>query len=236
MSARSSRKYQYSRGIMGLPSLFVAVCWLAIWLVWTSIDSTTPAGRARIVTRTVFSQPVSANPAEMDPRDIIRLQRGSDEMDAPSSAAISRYVAEPKYLERPAREATAGGGAPYGRVLRRNAVKGATYRPDWREAPVFVRKAPGKPKPLVECSDQLELNGFQLPQMVLIQLGLGKAPWQVVVHLETDENGRVEHVFLDRGSDDSLVNKRVVQAMYRGRLVTKGARCEGTITVSFPGE
>jgi len=235
MTRRSGHKYQHSRGIIGLPSLFVAASWLAIWVLWTSVGRTVPAGHSRSSTRTFFSRPAAASPTQMDPRDIIRLQRKSDEIDAPSSAVISHYEPEPRYLER-----AAGGAARTGvlfeEALRKSDSKPWAYRPDWRERALFPKGRGGDAKVLVECSQRLEVNGFRLPQMVMVQLGVGKKPWQVKVRVQTDDKGRVEHVFLESGSDDELLDRRVLQAIYRGRLVTKGGRCEGTITVSFAGE
>ena len=167
MSSKRSHKYRYNRGIIGLPSVLVALSWPAIWLVWTSLAGPRAVGWVPSGTRTVFSQPGAESAAEMDPRDIIRLQRGADQIDAPSSAAIDHYVPEPKYLERLAGRSRPKADVPYASSLRSPAEMDAGYRPDWLKAPVFPKRPRDKPQPLLEYSKQLKQYGFHLPKLVI---------------------------------------------------------------------
>lgn len=235
MSAVRPRGYRYSRGIMGLPSLLVALSWAAVWLLWTPTAGTRLVERPPAATRTVFSEPDPADFAAMDPRDIIRLQRRADEMDAPSSAVISHYAAGPSYLQRGPLGTKREDDLPYRSALCPEPGP-QKYRPNWREKAVFRPPSPVEPRLVIQCSGELRKYGFHLQELVSRMLALGKAPRQVAVHVKTDENGRVEHVFLDESSGDAQVDQRVLKAIYRGRLVTKGARCSGSVTVSFPGE
>ena len=110
------------------------------------------------------------------------------------------------------------------------------YRSRHRDSRVFPEPAPPRGRLVLEVSGQLKKYGLRLPDLVSRTLGTGKTAWQVTVHLQTDENGHVEHVFLDKGCDDTIIDQRVIKAMYRGRLIAQSTRCEGTVTASFPGE
>ena len=226
---------KYRGGLIGMPSLFVIVLWFAIWCLW-SFDGIEGSKKRTPSDGRLICADIENGYACINPMDMIRTSYVATEMDGPSSVLINHYEPSFKPLERTAnlRASTSVG-------LHRELGYGVDglergYVPLWPDVPVFRNNIERSNTFILEMSGNLKKYGFYIPENIEKSLKIKASAWQVVVYVATDDNGHVEHVFIEKGADDPQVDQAVIRAMYRGRLVKEGRRIEGDVTVSFSGQ
>lgn len=234
----SQNRIHYSRGVIGLPSVFVAVAWIALWLVWPSGGKVVSPMRSPASPRVFYVQLGTGREKLTDSLPFVDgispasiLHHDEDE---PAESLLSQRVRRPRYLERSIelKVGTASGitGSLSGRV---SGMPPGGYRSQWRDEHVFSQEPGQNLKVIVRPSGDLKKYGFKVPELPIENIKRRDKPWMVVVYVQTGDNGWPEHVFLESGCDDEEVNAMIVRAMYRGCLSTLAVRCAGRVTVSF---
>ncbi|MCK5851189.1 MAG: hypothetical protein KAH23_09760 [Kiritimatiellae bacterium] len=232
---KNRRRNQYGSGLIGTPSLLVLVLFFAIWSLW-SFDRLAEAKiRSASEGRLIYAKMKKGYDC-INPMDMIRQPRVAIEMAGPSSVLISHYKPAFKPLER---KAYVNVDSSMG--FERKSGYGVDgfergYFSLWDDIPVFEKNIGSDNLFVLELSGNLKKYGFYLPKNSEKLLKAGVSAWQVVVYVATDDKGRVEHVFVEKCSDDIRIDRTVVRAMYKGRLVKEGRRVTGNVTVSFSGK
>ena len=62
-----------------------------------------------------------------------------------------------------------------------------------------------------------------------------QSAWIVKAHVDIDQKGDIEHVFLEKPSDLDDANQAVVAAVRLSHVLRPGRACSGSLTVSWPG-
>ena len=109
----------------------------------------------------------------------------------------------------------------------------AGYRSQWPVERVFPVAPEPAMRSIVEVSGELRRRGFQPPVMALADIATSKRSWQVDLIVECGQDGRPEHVFLERGSGNSAIDSALVREMYGAKLAATGTPCAGRVSVSL---
>jgi len=232
------QKESYTPGLVGLPSVFIAVAWLALWLVWPlGIRPLAAAHRAAVTQVSYMRFGTGKASLYMQPDIFVHSpmvkSRLAEQDEGDTAALCGLRVRHPRFLER---RTMRGETAPAGEMeplATRASGQLVAYLPRWQDDHVFSRKAAQDMRVFAEPAGELKKYHFRIPAIPVESLKQREKPWLVVVYVEVGEAGRPEHVFLSTGCDDPKINAVVVRTMYRGRLAEPGIRCGGHVTVSF---
>ena len=110
-----------------------------------------------------------------------------------------------------------------------------TYSPEWKDEPLFSKASSRDMRLTVEPTGELASRGFQAPEFPA-ELKKKEIAWYVTAHVVVGENGRVEQVFLDGGSESKEINSLVIKTLYKGSVSKPGGQCEGSVRVNFGQE
>ena len=231
-----------SEGVVGrwvsLPALLVAVLWIGIWFLWPS----EPAewGRGMRSGATVISmKPFS--------RDGIRAWHLAPDIFAlPSRVGFS---APPIIIGLPEESGSMGSGTP---VVQENvpyqaqsafngtsAAEGGmplglgTFRMPVPGSQAFGSTGQKKPRLVVWMDGKLEGDGLELPLFHEDAFQGGTEPFEVVAFVQTDEDGKVTHVFVEKPCPQSSVNELIVRQLYRAQALVTGTASAGRVVVSW---
>ncbi|MFC1497681.1 hypothetical protein ACFLS1_04285 [Verrucomicrobiota bacterium] len=232
----------YSMGIIGLPSVLVALGWIGLWFAWPLPPEghTADIGKEKTFEVSYVQFDDGKGKTYLDP---IILSRSSDngnawpdEGEERMDVLCSYQARPPKFLERhPEEEQEASRFVEY-EALYAKTIQGLEKRgPRWRRKLVDGQSL--KPERdmvmIIELSEKIKEYGFQIPDFPVKLKEYSQKPWLVTVYVEVNQDGKAEHVFLVTGSNSREVNDIVIRTMEKGKLVKPGERCSGRITVSF---
>jgi len=228
----------YSYGPIGIPSVLVALSGIALWFTWSGLRQ--PAVSA-VVTA---SQPrvAYARIAEGDGN----LYMKPDLFSRPSSVgfrvpereeqgplAVSRSDRTPMLLgweETVGEERT---GIPATFLPTEVNGHGRDYHPSWHAEAAFPRRTWNEVQVSVTVGKRLKERGFEIPRLPPEILAENDDPWMVIAHVDIGPDGRVSHVFIEKGSGDPKIDDIVTRTMQSGRLPQPGERCSGRVTVNL---
>lgn len=236
---RGKEKKAYQPGVIGTPSVLIAVGWVSIWLLWPGVrpvarDETVASG-----SRVAYVRLGSAGGNWYTRPDVFgrpswvgfRLPPAAEGM--PEGAIGRRYPAA--LLTRADAVAAESRSAPSVEAPSFAWGGGATrYEPRWRESHVFQRRNGIKGLLKVEPRGGLRAGSVTLRAADVEHLsGYGK-PWHLVLGVEVGADGGVEHVFVEAAGEDAAITAEAVRAVHRAR-VEGGAGRSGRIALSFGG-
>jgi len=232
------RRNPFSRGVIGVPTVLIALAWLGLWALWPAADGSVVRDGNLPGARVSYRRGAENGSLYRDPTIVAfpsRIGGGPvDEQEGPAEARPWRPPRPPRFLESGLVPGAAGPAAQEvparnGRARREQL----TYEPLWLEAPVFSQAPAGGRRVGVEASAELRDRGFEVPGLAAEGAKWAETPWQVKVTVDIGEDGRPEHVFLETPCEHKEVNAAVVLMMYRGKLKKAGSPCAGRVTVCF---
>jgi hypothetical protein len=111
---------------------------------------------------------------------------------------------------------------------------GRSYAPVRVQPDLFKREPHGGRHLQVAPAESLRRRGFHVQRVPdrLLARG-GENGWQVQAYVEIADDGRVEHVFIESGTDNAALNRDVIGMLQRGRVTEAGPRCSGRVVVSL---
>ena len=233
-----SLKTPYSRGIVDLASVFIALGWVGLWFLWPSFSRWNVRPKDIQIPRVSFVRGVPAEGKEyLIPLPIINRQptdvAGRQDNDAGMlERLLSPPERHPRYLDRntgaegKTEDEVIGWGLP--------PIDLGSYRPIWKDEQVFLAsRTPREMHLLSETSGELKKRGFEMPSFTDDEMKQFDKPWEVVVYVEVNESGYPVHVLLETGCEDPRINALVVKVMGRGRIPKPGIVCDGRVTLSY---
>lgn len=233
------KKKFYSRGFIDLPSVLIALAWFGLWLVWPLAEQSAKGRthglggpRVAYVRFAAGEGNLYMEPDLFGRPSRIGFRLPEQREDVPVTVPDHR-TSLPRFLEWPSTLPAESTSADHELLSDRASRQMGSYRPYRREEHVFSQKAGRDMRTLAEVSGELKKYGFLAPVFRVESVKQSDKPWLVVVYVEVSEDGRPEHVFLETKCDDQEINDMIVKAMYKGRLLRPGKRCEGRVTVSF---
>jgi hypothetical protein len=229
---------RYSRGIVDLPSVFIAVGWVGLWFLWPSFDRWAPRPDDRPAPCVAFVRGLTVEGKPYMRPDLMgrpmRVEVPGEDFGAGMlGSLLSQPERHPRYLER---DDGIGWATTNGVAASRNGVlvELGSYRPIWRAERIFLASRTEREMRLSsEVSGDLKKQGFEAPAFTEEELKRFDKPWQVVVYVDVNAAGQPAHVLLETGCEDSKINATVVRAMYRGKVSKPGAACSGRVTLSY---
>lgn len=229
---------QFTRGVIGYPTVLLAIAWFGIWLLWPQVTAPRQPKLRLPKPRIGFTRLQSEDViAYKRPTLFARSADGDFAAFTDQDPAIASFVrvhrpTQPVYLEFPAiRHAQEDGTAAF--ILEPPAQPALRrWYPDLQQpAPPKAREASWKL--LVEPASSLKECGFRIPDAMAERLAaLGKA-FALVARVAINASGRVEEVFLEDRTDDLEINRAVLGALERGMVSSVGRPCRGRIVVSL---
>jgi hypothetical protein len=224
----------YLRSMAAIPPVLLAVCWLALWMVWPHGSRNAQEVRVRSGTRLsftgneqAFNRAVVASDVAVIPSSATRILDDKDDL---AILLFKQAAVAPKYLEE-----TEGFDRALARAKEDGAavVSGAAgYRPRWDVPPAFAARSAGPMELVVEAGPALKARGFRLPEAPA-ETAKTVQGWQAVLQVECGPDGKVEHVFLEAGSGNPALDSVVVRWVGRGTLSTGTGSCGGRVAVNF---
>ncbi len=231
----SARNRFYRKGPIDIPSVFVSVCWIAIWLVWPvgreSYSSTGSSARMKLryvkvgVEECMQGESVFMNNlGVMADRGVVsntldryKEKETDDSWKRRGQAVISAEMSEKTLLNKRFVEAD------------------GKYDPNWRGTPAFTTDVFAWQQIVWQVSGDLKNHEYKTPSLPESLTGINKA-WQVTVSVDAGINGWPEHVFVETSSGDQEIDDKVVRVVYQIRFLNMDKACGGFVTVGFEGK
>ena len=220
----------YRPRYVSMPTVIIAVGWLALWLLWPQVPRTQARPAAMSVTRVSYVR-CAENP----------YARPSPMHDWPAAGLEGDSVnVAPWFASRPARLLdkdgwTSAAKEPVLGDRHIGELAGCTlkeFKPVWNDVPVFGSTRSPQMNLNIEAGTALAQAGFELPALPSELTKFGK-PWMVSVFVEVGVNGRVTNAFLDKGCEDPRINALVVKEMYKGVVSAAGTPCADRVKINF---
>ncbi|MBT3295921.1 MAG: energy transducer TonB [Verrucomicrobia bacterium] len=215
------RTYQYSRGPIGVPSVLLATAWVAIWMLWPSLDADSEALGERRERATRVSYGVVRESLYMSPLLFARSTRvGFRPPEASRDDEVALDAARPgprtRVLHVPPPQ-------PDFESMRMDHVDAASeakrvdgYRLVWKDETRFA-VAESTNAVVVEVRGALKARAFDPAALDWPDGFVVQGPLQVDAFVNVSADGRAEDAFVERGSGDVSVDAAVVRALERGR-------------------
>lgn len=226
----------WSQGMVGVPTVFVAGSWLAIWLLWPRMDA--PESIVRILRPQSVSyvrlQGVTAypytNPDLIGRPSSVSFRDPEDRRRMPDIVGIA-WVNRQKLLELAA--GTEVGPADDVGGRSREIERAGEWRVRWPEVRVYGGPGGDDMRLVVGLAPALRECEFTMQELPLDQLQPAATAWQVVAYVTGDASGETQHVFLESPSENAEVNALVVKTVMKGRALKTGKTFAGRVNVSY---
>lgn len=215
-----------------MPSVLIAGAWIGIWFVWPQESGERRQARPRRSRTALVQLPRGQERLHVDPTLFGRRSRIgftiAERKDlVPETTPYKRNGTAallPRELgvSSPTAVPDAGGGATEG-----------AYRPAWECEEMFPPAGGDAALLQVQPRGELKRLDLQVPDLPARILEHTDQPWSLVLFVEADRAGSVEHVFVEKGSGIGEIDDAVVRAMYRGRLDSTGTACSGRVDIGF---
>ena len=224
-----------------LPMMGVIVAWIVLWLLWPSVsaspDAKTPSGP---VTRYVFlaspgnetrwSPPIIAWPSKHGWSHALREEIENEDALSPVRTDTGRLLMQTPPL------ASGGWPAQITSVADNTEEIVAPYKPLPMDMPVFSSLAKTSGVMFVEASAELSAMGPSMSGLLTNDVLRTDKRWVVQAHIETSDDGRTSHVFLELPSGDNEVDQAVIRLLYLARLAASDGPSSGLVVVSWSGK
>ena len=232
-----SKSSPFSRGVIGIPTIVIAAMWVGLWGLLPRPVSRSGAPELpepRVTYSAVAAREVRLHMAPhlfALPSPIGFSPNGDQARPEPFTDAPPR---PPRYLDRDPAWTPSGALAGSGESVPSVLLPERSHSPWYVADPVFRAPEQEPARMFYQVSAPLEGRAFKVPDFAGGRLPIFDKPWQVRVHVDLDEEGRVKHVLLESGCDDPAINAMVIREMYRGRgKARKGSIHGGSVTVGF---
>jgi len=228
-----SKEYRYYKSPMGIPSVLIICGWLALWVLWPRDGEERWDVRRRAGTRVFYSGVAGPDArAGTDELVFLRRARGLPKMERSDGPADhwEKKLGTPRILER--RMVGEVPDAPDGASsIERSAARELSgYDPVWPREEFF--RTEGEPAQGIMVDLSPGLLGLQMPETPWLAVPAADRPWQATLQVACGDDGRALHVFLERGSDDPEIDRRIVRALYRAVISAPKGPVEGRVTIS----
>lgn len=237
MPEEQEEHLQPSRAI-DAPSVLVALGALALWALWPggmqpmSSSVSVPEPSASYVRLRSDEKSLHMSPELIALPSAVGFGAREEAGDMPEVFNVSRHRA-PRYLARARAGQTGSVPADSARAVRQARDSLSGYVPRWGDRTVFNQHTDTEMRLTVEPRGALREHGFSTPPLDDADLKQLEKPWTVTVVVDVGENGRPEHVFVEKGCDQVKVNDMVTRMIYKGQLERPGAGCSGRVVVNF---
>ena len=223
----------YYRGMVDLASIVIAVGWVGLWFLWPSAATSKPGMPSIPAPRTFLVQMPMIDKAYAS-QDHFRKPSDPSVMSDEPGAILERLTSPlqraPRYLDAP----SAGSVASVAMIDDVVPADLGQYRPIWNgERKPIERKADRDMRMMSRLDSRLAENKYTPPVFSVDELKRFDKPWQVVMYVEVNEDGHVENVLLESGSEDQAVNADVIKAVYRSKGGQPEAAYGGRLTLSY---
>jgi hypothetical protein len=235
----SEQRESYVRGYFEWATLFAVAGWVGLWMLWPAAGNRNielPKVRAPAVLYARLqsgSERDYLNPTIMARPTTLGAVPGSTERrKALVGSGVSTKTAAPALLDW---KTSTGPERPWDApaTLSEEAARQLTgYRPEWRDEPVFTNRTSAMTMTIV-CGDRLKQNGFQLPEFPPQMIKQFDKPWQMVLYVEMNEQGKPRFVLVDKSSEDQKIDSAVARIVYRSRLEKTGKACSGRVNLNY---
>jgi len=228
---------QPSRAI-DAPSVLVALGALALWALW-------PAGIQRMSSPVSLPEPSASyvrlrsdeKSLHMSPElfalpSAVGFGAHDEAGDMPEVFNVSRHRA-PRCLARAPAGQAGSVSADSARAVREARDSLSGYVPRWGDRTVFNQYTDTEMRLTVEPRGALRERGFSTPPLDDADLKQLEKPWTVTVVVDVGENGRPEHIFVEKSCNQGKMDDMVTRMVYKGQLRRPGARCSGRVVVNF---
>lgn len=230
----AKRRYAYSRSPIGWPSLLVAVLWVGLWAIWPGwrrlpSDSVRRREGGLALYHAAIGDwyvPFTLNGASDHAAFEDGVRGGVEELLELTPRAPRYLVSDEVVPASPTVPASGARGVlPAGlRPMRVPTGPGGPHKAETGLLAMRLR---------VHTTGALKEQGFQIPDLTMETIRHDATAWSAVLHVETDQSGRVEHVFLERGTGDRPADTRLMGAVQRGVASRPGGAARGRVKVSF---
>jgi hypothetical protein len=106
------------------------------------------------------------------------------------------------------------------------------FRPEAAEAPAFPAFTNRPSGIYVEADEGLTRRKFEAPALAKAPAPADAVPWgPVTAYVETDRQGRVQHVFLDSSSGQTNIDAMIVRALLSGTAAPDAVPVRGRVRV-----
>jgi hypothetical protein len=228
------------KSFIDIPTVVVSVFWVAIWLLWLTVDDASY----------MYSEASS-------PCSVTFVDASIDDMNSYKSPAFAfsslssdtrednievdknvpaRIVARSKLLGQPEKSANkqADGTSKH---LGRSELVMRGYHAKWPKMDKGDKPVPVSLSPIhIEPSAELEEYGYYIPSYAIENVIGSNSAWEVTAHVELNKEGQTEHVFLLSLSADKGINSKVERMLSQGALYQTGQKSSGRVIISFGGE
>ncbi|MDP6525235.1 MAG: hypothetical protein QGI24_09615 [Kiritimatiellia bacterium] len=224
------KRNKFSRGIVPVPSLLIALGWLAIWLVWP-MGVTSLRGVESPSTVSVLD--ASELEGSLYRPDIFLPSANGFNVHGDQSGTVD-MLSERKYL--PPRLLTRDEAVPVvpdnTSALRPSMADEEPYVPAFQDQPLFDKLSADGLHLLTAVRGNLSDCGFKIPDLAAVLEGKTDRPWIVEIHVDLGSDGRVNHAFLMTGSQDAELNAKLVRRMHFAEAMAVDRECSGRVVIS----
>lgn len=223
--------------LLDWPSICIAISGAVIWGLWLSTDLTKIN-----VTRKLLKPMVSFVSADSDESRFSRSPTifalpsiyGFGAMDDSSGMPDvdgAWYKSSPHYL---ARNVVYDGnrGIKLIRMRAQQTVLATNRRVAMVKDDVFTANLSDERKLSIVYYDDLRKYEFALPAIDEKIFDQNES-WLVNLVVQVDKDGYPDHIFVEKGSSVTAVDKKLVSLVNQGRLKQAGTRHEGRMTINF---
>lgn len=225
-----------SRLLSAVPTALVFVLWVALWQAWPVARPQQGAQRQSLTARIAYRGSV-ARVSESALRQLAFVQTPSVdgnliEMEDPGALLIQPSGLSSYALSR-AGTVNADAEDACASPLLAGRASDAVFRPSIEVQRVFGAFPPCESGLTVEIGPGLRERDFRVSGLTAEGLQWTNAAWQVELRVVCAEDGSVEDVFIETATTNQTFNlalARRIQAMARAK---PGARCSGTVAVSY---
>ncbi|MBN1557939.1 MAG: hypothetical protein JW951_07315 [Lentisphaerae bacterium] len=227
--------------LIGFSEMLLILAWIGVWALWPAWRIPVARERGLPPPRVLFTQrPSDGNGTYRRPDLIARSPRVGQWL-VPDDDVFPGALPETAHdrnlmLQRdpplpPVLPAEALDAAPGGVFS-----PAKTYTPRFPDGGAPAPPGAEQPRLHVAYSPALAAASFALPEEARERLqGMRDAPWYVEASVTVNDAGRVDDVFIERGSESPAVNRAVTAALYSGPVTPGGQPCRGRVLVSFGG-
>ncbi len=207
----SRKKNTYSMGLIGLPSVLIALSWIALWLLWPT-QVREAVGKEKPFKVSYVQLESGKWPDYLDLIVLLRDGGTFEEKDDNIESLSVYHARKPRFLERSQVKKEQGdvnASVGLSSHILEDAAKG--YKPGWSENRVFPQRIFPEKQIVVEFGGELKDSGFHMPEFPSeIIKGITES-WSVAANVEISDGGIPEHVFLLTRSEDQTIIVMVVK-------------------------
>ncbi len=219
---------------IGMPTLLIAAGWVGLWFLWPSGALPARIGPKRLAKTDVRFIQIDYSKDRMytDPTAMLlpfRYGFGDNlaqSRPAPEPVGLRR-ITESLYLENSGAHRSGISNSVWVIKPQNTRFNCGYDRPD-----VFGKDVVPDMRLNIRVSPGLKERGFTLPSDQFSEIQ-GDEAWSVEAAVEINSAGRVEHVFLDRGSKAGNPGARLIRILRKAYVKEPGPEITGRVIVNY---